>query len=372
MKIKEFGVETWINTYEKDCTYNLTNTCVGILSTETLVNLTQNPDMCWQDLKKITLDYGNVFGSKRLLSNISDLYEKANMENVAITHGAVGANALVMLSLINPDDEIITYLPIYEQHYSIPASIGAKVTKLYLKEENQWLPNLEELKEIITPKTKLICLNNPNNPTGAVIDENYLSEIVKIARKNDTYILCDEVYRGLTHNENNFTKSIFDLYEKGISTSSMSKTFSLPGLRLGWIVANENVIEKIKIQRTYHVISVGKINDYLACLALENKEKIVKNNLEICLENLEILDKWVNCEENVSYVKPNGGTTAFLKYNINMNSIEFCQKLQYETGLMLLPGDVMEMEKHLRLGYTGDKENLEKSLEIFSKWLKKF
>src|SRR5574344_321292 len=366
MKIKEFGVENWINTYEKDCKYNLTNTCVGILSVNDLLTLSnENIDT----INKMTLSYGEIFGTQRLRSAIAGLYKNANDENIAITHGAIGANSLTFLTLLEPGDKVITFLPIYQQHYSIPDSIGAKVTNLFLKEENNWLPNLEELKASITPDTKLICINNPNNPTGSIMDDFYLKELVKIADSCGAYILCDEVYRGLNHSGEPFTTSIFDLYDKAISTSSMSKTFSLPGLRLGWIVGPKDFIKKINQQRNYHVICVGKINDYLSSIALENKEKIIQNNLKICNENLEMLDNWIYSEPHITYKKPKGGTTAFLKYDINLPSKDLCLKLQKETGVMFLPGAVLEVENHLRIGYTGNKSELEKALNIFSNWL---
>lgn len=370
MKIKDFGVETWINNYEKDCKYNLSGTCVGILAVDDLIKMTPNPQKTLSEMLNIELGYGEVFGSLRLRNNIASLYDKASYENISIAHGAIGANSLAYLTLIEPDDEIVSILPVYEQHYSIPQSINAKVKKIFLKEENEWQIDLNELENSVTKRTKMICLNNPNNPTGALLKDEILDAVVEIARKNDAYILCDEVYRGLSHCGSPFSRSIFDIYEKGISTGSLSKTFSLPGLRLGWIAAPIDIIQKINVQRNYHVICVGRINDYLASIALENKDRIIKNNLSICEKHLKMLDDWVNSEPKISYVKPNAGTTAFLKYESNLSSKQLCLKLQKETGVMFLPGEVMEVGNHLRLGYTGDFEKTQKALEIFSDWLK--
>ena len=370
MKIKEFGVETWINNYEKDCKYNLSGTCVGILSVEDLIKMTDDFEKILAQILDIELGYGEVYGSLKLRNNIASLYETAEYQNISIAHGAIGANSLAYLTLIESGDEIVSVLPVYEQHYSIPESINAKVKKIFLKEENGWQIDLNELENSVTKRTKMICLNNPNNPTGALIDDEILDAIVEIARKNDAYILCDEVYRGLSHHGNPFSRSIFDIYEKGISTGSLSKTFSLPGLRLGWIAAPYEVIRKINVQRDYHVICVGRINDYLASIALENKDRIIKNNHSICKKHLEMLDDWVNSEPGITYVKPKAGTTAFLKYDMNLPSKDLCLKLQNETGVMFLPGEVMEVENHLRMGYTGDYKTTQKALEIFSDWLK--
>jgi len=370
MKIKDFGVETWINNYEKDCVYNLSGTCVGVLGVKDLISLAAEPEKVLEEMLDIELGYGEVFGTERLRNNIAGLYNNALEKNVSLAHGAIGANSLVYLTLIERGDKVVSILPVYEQHYSIPDSLGAEVKKVFLKEENDWQIDLNELEEAVTSDTKMICFNNPNNPTGALISDELMESVVEIARKNNAYILCDEVYRGLSHSGNPFSKSIFDIYEKGISVGSLSKTFSLPGLRLGWIVAPEDVIEKINVQRNYHVICVGRVNDFLASVALENEDKIISNNLSICKKGLRMLDDWVNSEEHISYVKPQAGTTAFLKYDMNIPSEELCLKLQRQTGVMFLPGAVMDVENHLRIGYTGNFEQTQKALDIFSDWLK--
>ncbi|WP_037961639.1 aminotransferase class I/II-fold pyridoxal phosphate-dependent enzyme, partial [Streptomyces violens] len=138
-------------------------------------------------------------------------------------------------TLVEPGDHIVAVVPTYQQHYSIPDSYGARVDHLTLREEHGWLPDLDELDRLVTPETKLIAVNNPNNPTGALIDAAGLTRIAKIADRVGAWVLCDEVYRGVDQDGDGFTASIADLYERGISTGSMSKPYSLAGLRLGWI-----------------------------------------------------------------------------------------------------------------------------------------
>src|SRR5262249_29780918 len=134
------------------------------------------------------------------------------------------------------------------------------------------------------------------------------------------------------------TASIVDLYEKGISTGSMSKTFSLAGLRLGWIVGPEEIRERVSIHRDYNTISVGMLNDHFATLALENRDKILARNRKVTRTNLEILSQWVENEPHIDWVKPKSGTTAFLKYNLPIPSYDFCLKLLERTGVLLTPG----------------------------------
>ncbi|TGR65737.1 aminotransferase [bacterium M00.F.Ca.ET.194.01.1.1] len=370
MKIRDFGVEIWMNKYETKCELNLAETCVESLTVAELLDMSGINDI-GQQLGPLKLTYGEIEGSVRLRTLVAGLYENQKVENVVITHGAIGANALVHQTLVERGDRVISVLPTYQQHYSIPESIGADTQILKLTEKNGFLPDLEELKKLATPGTKLIAINNPNNPTGSLMDRAYLEKIVEIARACDAWILCDEVYRG-TDQEGDLgmTASIADLYEKGISTASMSKTYSLAGLRLGWIVAPQELIHAVSIHRDYNTISVGMLDDHFAAIALENREKILARSHRITRTNLAILSDWVDGEPLISWVKPKSGTTALLKYDLPMSSEEFCVRLLERTGVMLTPGSAMDMEGYLRIGYSNGEEILREGLGRLSLFLK--
>lgn len=371
MKIRDFGVEIWMNKYETKCELNLAETCVESLTVAELLDMSGINDI-GEQLKPLKLTYGEIEGSMRLRSLVAALYEKQKLDNVVITHGAIGANALVHQTLVERGDRVISVLPTYQQHYSIPESIGADTQILKLTEATAFLPDLEELKKLATPGTKLIAINNPNNPTGSLMDRAYLTRIVEIARACGAWILCDEVYRG-TDQEGDLgmTASIADLYEKGISTGSMSKTYSLAGLRLGWIAAPSDLIHAVSIHRDYNTISVGMLDDHFAAIALENKDKILERSHRITRTNLAILSDWVDAEPLISWVKPKSGTTALLKYDLPVSSEEFCLRLLEETGVMLTPGSAMDMEGYLRIGYTNGEEVLREGLGRLSRFLKR-
>lgn len=359
MKIAPFKIEEWMNIYESSALYDLTTTCIKPLSLNDLP--------LEKDLFTKSLTYGDIEGSHRLKNAIKSLYYNAEYENITVTHGAIGANQLVFYSLLEKGDEVVSILPTYQQHYSIPESLGCKVNFYFLKEENEWLPDLEELDELITSKTKLLCLNNPNNPTGSVIPNIMLENIVEICKKKNVWILSDEVYRGLNLYGNHYSVSLFDIYDKGISVGSMSKTYSLPGVRVGWIVARDDLINEVNHQRQYNTISVSMIDDYVAAIALENRAKIEARNLEIMQQGFLTLAGWLKDNHNVDCVLPKGGTTVLLKYNKNVSSRNLCKNLQYKTGVALLPGETFEMEGYVRLGYCA--ENLKNALTIFSEYL---
>ena len=371
MQIDKFKVEEWFNKYEKDAVYDLADTCVEPLSINELLEISGNKDKNIEDVFNKKMTYGAIHGSERLKSGIASMYQNQSAENITITHGAIGANHLVIMTLVEKGDKVVSVVPTYQQHYSIPKAFGADVSMFFLKEKDNWLPNLEELEKTVGTDTKLICINNPNNPTGAVIPDEMLKNIVQIAKKSNAYILCDEVYRGLNHNRNPFSVSMADIYDKGISTGSLSKVFSLAGLRLGWICADTDIITKINSQREYNTISVGILDDYFASIAIENKEKIIKRNLEKIFIGKKILKNWADKNPDIRLVIPNGGTTAFIGYNKAITSEILCKKLQEETGIMILPGSTLELDGYLRIGYGNNFEQLKQALEIFSEWLSK-
>ncbi|MEO0974889.1 MAG: aminotransferase class I/II-fold pyridoxal phosphate-dependent enzyme, partial [Pseudomonadota bacterium] len=242
MHIDPFGVEIWMNEWETKCALNLAETCVESMTIAQLLELTGQSEHALSELLDMKMTYGAIEGSERLRTAIAALYAQQRAENVVLTHGTIGANMLVHRALVSSGDRVVAVVPTYQQHYSIPASLGAEVHKLWLREEDRWLPDLDRLRALTAGGARLIALTNPNNPTGALIPRAMLEEIATIARAADAWVLCDEVYRGTDQEGDGATASIADVYEKGVSTAGMSKAFSLAGLRVGWVTAPREVI----------------------------------------------------------------------------------------------------------------------------------
>lgn len=250
MKIKPFAVEEWMNALEVGAKYNIAETCVDSVSIDELFELTgENKDAFLQEFCSRRLTYGDIEGAPAFKEGICKLYKTISPDDIVPTHGATGANHHVFYSLIEPGDRVISIMPTYQQLYSIPESYGADLQIVNLSKDDGYLPDIEEIRKLAVPGTKMICINNPNNPTGALIDRAYMEQIISIARQVDAYILCDEVYRHLTQTDI-WCDSIADLYEKGISVSSMSKVFSLAGLRLGWIATHDKSVVKTCVRRS--------------------------------------------------------------------------------------------------------------------------
>ena len=371
MNIKPFLVEEWMNAYETGAKYNIAETCVDSVSLDELFALTgTDKESFLADFCQRRLTYGHIEGNPDFLNGVCRLYKTIRPENVVTTHGASGANHHVFYSLVNPGDRVISIMPTYQQLYSIPESYGAEVVLLHLKQENGYLPDLDALRALAVPGTKLICINNPNNPTGALVDTALLKEIVEIARSVGAWVLCDEVYRHLTQ-EDGWCESIVDLYEKGISVGSMSKVFSLAGLRLGWIATHDaDVVRACMSHRDYNHISCGVFDETVAGLALAHADALLERNRGIIRGNLAVLDAWMQREPRMRYTKPRAGTTALVYYDYDVPSYEFCEQMYHQTGAFVTPGDCFEAPHSFRIGYASDPQTLKDGLQAISDYLR--
>jgi len=372
MYIAPFGVEIWMNEFEQTCELNLAETCVESITMSELLTLCGRDEAALAEVLSFKMTYGDIEGSDRLRDAIAALYESQQRDNVLVAHGTIGANSLVHQALLSRGDKVISIVPTYQQHYSIPESVGADVHLLHLRPENDFLPDLDELRSMATPDTRLIAMTNPNNPTGSLMDRPMLEAVAEIARNTDAWVLSDEVYRGTDQEGQGMTASMADIYEKGISTAGMSKAYSLAGLRIGWLTGPTEVVEQVMIHRDYNTISVSMIDDHYAALALENYQAILGRSQEITRENLAILAEWVEGEPLISWVRPRSGTTALLKYELDLPSRDFCVQLLDETGVMFMPGSAMDMEGYVRIGYANNADVLRERLHRVSGFLAQY
>ncbi len=358
-----------MNRWETRCRYNLAETCVDSVTVAGLLGLAGlDPADLAAELAPMRLGYGAIEGSDRLRAAIAARYETVRPEGVIVAHGAIGANHLVYEALVEPGDVVVSVVPAYQQHVSVPESLGAEVRQVRLREAEGWRLDLDELADAARGAS-LVSITNPNNPTGALLDPTELAAIAAIAGRENAWILADEVYRGLDQDGPGTSPSFADLYPRTIAIGSMSKAFSLAGLRLGWVVAPPEVLEAVSRHRDYSVISVGMVDDLLAALALERADAMLARNRAIVRGNLAVLDGWVAEEPRISYVKPAAGTTALLRFDAPMSSELFCTRLLEAEGVLLVPGGAFDTEGVVRIGYANDPAVLTAGLERTSAFL---
>ncbi|NOR14618.1 MAG: aminotransferase class I/II-fold pyridoxal phosphate-dependent enzyme [Candidatus Aminicenantes bacterium] len=366
MKIELFQLERIESLWENTVEYNLSETGIHPFSLEELLDEAE-----MSKLHSIRLGYGQTNGSIELREAISSMYPGTDQDNILVTSGAIEANFITIWNLLDKGDEIVLMLPNYMQIWGVTRAFGIDVKPFYLKEELDWQPALNELRDLITSKTKMIAVCNPNNPTGAILSEDAMAEIVKLAREADAWLYADEIYRGAELNGVD-TPSFYGRTEKAIVTGGLSKAYALPGLRIGWIVAPHNTIADLWARRDYTTIATGILSNRIATLALqpEMRTKIVKRNRNMLNENLDVLTKWANQHENLfKFIPPQAGGMAFLRYNMKINSTELSTKIREEKSTFIVPGDCFGMDHRIRIGIGSERNYLSNALERISETL---
>ncbi|KAI0174985.1 pyridoxal phosphate-dependent transferase [Pestalotiopsis sp. NC0098] len=385
--IPPFDVEQWMDTYETwPDVSNIAETCCSSISVDELIQFNAEEGASPPIDFSARLGYGAIRGSDKLRKNVSQLYDGAAApESVVVFAGAISANYLVFYTLVGPGDHVICVYPTYQQLYTVPETLGAEVSLWKLEAQDNFIPDVKVLEKLVKSNTKMIVINNPNNPTGATIPKSTLEQIVEVARRHDIIVFSDEVYQPLFHSlEGDAPPSVLSLgYDKSVVTGSMSKAWALAGVRLGWVASRDKeMVEAIASARDYTTISVSQLDDQVAAYALSPavRPNLLSRNLALARKNLAILERFVEAHpRNVSWVKPTAGTTAFVQFKRSedgepVDDVAFCLDVLEKTKAFFLPGSKCfgngkDFKGHVRIGYVNETEVLEKALQALSTYL---
>jgi aspartate/methionine/tyrosine aminotransferase len=346
-----FVMERMMSKFEQSVDFNLSESGVHPMLLSEL--LADDPNFIGE-LLATELNYPHVNGIPALRENIAAMYTNATPENVLVTVGAIEANYLTVRTLLSEGDEIVIMLPNYMQIWGIAKNHGLKIKTFHLREENGWSPDLDELESVVSADTKLIAVCNPNNPTGKILSEDEMDRIVAIAEKLGAWILADEVYRGAERNSDKETKSFFGRYDKVVAMGSMSKAYGLPGLRVGWAVAPKETIDEIWARHEYVAISATMLSNKLTALALSNeaRPRIIARTRNYIREGFPVLQKWMDSHEGTfSLTPPEAAAIAFIRYDLDINSTEFTDRLMQEKSVLIVPGDHFGMDNFVRISF---------------------
>lgn len=369
MKIDVFKMERMQSTWENVVDYNLSESGVHPLNLKEMLT----PDEV-ASLTEVGLGYTQTNGTIPLREAIARLYPGISLEQILTTAGSSEANFLLMWSLIEPGDEVLFELPNYMQMGGLLRAFGAVVKPFTLRESLGWQPDLDEMRRLVTPKTKLIVLTNPNNPTGAVLTPEAMKGIVDLAAGAGAWILADEVYQG-AELAGDRTPSFWGSWEKTLVVNGLSKAYGLPGLRIGWIVGPEDVIKRTWPYHDYTTISPSALSDRLATIALspEKRERILGRTKSILNANFPALEGWLKGHGGLfRFLPPRAGAIVFARYALDVPSVELVERLIRDESVLVVPGDHFEMEGHLRFGYGSGGDYLLEALARIDRTLKKF
>jgi aspartate/methionine/tyrosine aminotransferase len=368
VKIEPFELERWQSVWENKVELNISESGVHPLTTAELV-----PDA--EQLKKI-LDVQQVYpqtnGSEELRTRIAELYPGAKIENVLVTSGGSEANYVSTWGLIEPGDEVVFMMPNYMQIAGLARGFGATVKPLWLRESLDWGINVDDLPRLVTGKTKIIAICNPSNPTGAVLREDMRTAILAAAEKVGAWVISDEVYRGAEF-DGEMAASLWGGYERVLVTAGLSKAYSLPGLRTGWVVGPPKMIEKLWSYHDYTSISPSMLTDRLASAALEPARRawILNRTRETVRANYPPLQQWLADHADIfSHVPPKAGAIAWAGLRDGRNSAQMAEELRVQKGVLLVAGEQMGMESFVRFGFGGDPGQLQKALGRIDEYLR--
>jgi len=366
MKIEIFEMERAQSLWENRVKYNLTESGVHPY---TLEEFLESDEI--EKLLSIRLGYGQTNGSEELREAISRLYPGTNLDNILVTNGSAEANFITIWQNLEPEDELILMLPNYMQIWGLARSFGIKVRPFHLREELKWGPDLDELKGLISPRTKMIAVCNPNNPTGAVLSKSEMKEIARLAEEADAWLYSDEVYQG-AELDGVETPTFWGLYDKVIVCCGLSKAYALPGLRIGWLVGPKKKIEEAWAYHDYTSISAGVLGNWVASLVLEpeRRKKALDRNRKILNENLAVLEDWIQKHKPLfELIPPRAGGVAFPRYNMKINSTELADKLLNEKSVFVVAGDFFGMDHYIRIGIGTEKDYFKAGLGLIDETL---
>ncbi len=366
MDIEIFELERTQSLWENTVEFNLTETGIHPF---TMSELLSGAELA--ELMDLRLGYGQTNGSIELRETISGMYPGTDRENIMVTSGSIEANFVALWTLLNPGDELLLMLPNYMQIWGAARGFGIDVKPFHLREDRDWQPDLDELRSLVGPKTKMIAICNPNNPTGAILSAEAMDEIVEIARDAGAWIFSDEVYRGAELNGQE-SASFYGRYERTFVTGGLSKAYALPGLRIGWLVGPHAEIAEVWKRRDYTTISTPIVSNNIAAIILQPDRRmaILRRNREILNTNLGVLTDWANSHTGMfSFRPPEAGGMVFMKYNLDINSTELVSKIRHEKSTFIVAGDCFGMDRRVRIGIGAETDYLARGLDRISETL---
>ena len=351
MKLEQFAMERMQSTYENLVEFNLSESGVHPLTPRELIEDAAGLD----GLLDQPLVYAQSNGTLDLRRAVAALYPGAGVDHIEVTNGGSEANFITTFNLVEPGDDVVMLVPNYMQTWGLARAFGGTIREWHLIEDaeaGRWRVDLAALEGLVSARTKLIVICNPNNPTGARLTATDLDGIARIADQHGAWILSDEIYRG-AEIDGVETASMWGRSPRAIITSGLSKAYGLPGLRIGWIVAPPELIAKLWSYHDYVTIAPGALSDLLARVALrpERRARLFERTQSILRRNLPLIEAWLRDAGGFRWITPEAGAIIYVHYDQAINSTTLANRLREEKSVLIVPGDHFGMDGYLRLGF---------------------
>jgi capreomycidine synthase len=322
-----------------------------------------------EDLDRVVFHDSRTLGGPEVREAVAARWAGGDVERVIVTHGATEANFLAMNALLEAGDEVVVLDPLYQQLYVIAEALGCRLVRLPLRFENGFVPDVAELRKLVGPRTKMIVVNFPHNPTGCTVTPEQQRELIDIAARNGTYLVWDGAFAELTYDQEPLPDpGLF--YERAVSFGTLSKAYGLPGLRLGWCLASPEVLSRFIRLRDYLTLHLSPLVELIAQRAISCGDLLLEPRRRQARVNRGLVEHWVRDQgDDVEWVKPAGGVCAFPRLRRVRDMGEFCRHLAQVERVLLVPGDCFGSPQHVRLGFGSSTRNLEEGLQRLSRAL---
>ena len=342
--LPDFRLETHFSRWEFKARYHMTASDAETMRMSDLLALADEQDR--ETWEKLILGYTETWGKPALRETIASTYQGLTSDDILCFAGAEEGLYCAMLALLETDDHAIITVPNYQSMETLPVSLCRQVSGVPLRAENNWALDIEDVKKALRPNTRLIAVNFPNNPTGAIAAQETFAELVELCKERNIHLFSDEVYRGLERDPAKQLPQAAELFDKGISLNVMSKAYGLPGLRIGWIACRDHdLLARMEKMKHYLSISNSAPSEILAVIALKARDQIISRNRALCDENLKLLGALFNEYPHLyQWQAPDGGCVGFARYLGKDGADEHCRQLVEEAGILLLSSSLFTSE----------------------------
>jgi aspartate/methionine/tyrosine aminotransferase len=366
MQIKPFRIEHYFGKYEFTAKYLLSNSDAESRTIKELLDLEPGAH---ERFLEHWCGYTESPGAPWLREAIAAVYKGIKPDDVLVVAAAEEGIFVLYHALAGPGDHVIVETPCYESSLEVARSTGAQVSEWPRSFETGWAHDVAALEKLIQPNTKVIYINTPHNPTGLLMPSAVFQQVIALAASRNIILFSDEVYRELEHDPAMRLPAACEAYEHAVSLGSMSKTYGLPGLRLGWLASRDpEIIRRCLEFKYYTTICSSAPSEFLTALALRHRELLVQRNLQIVLRNLRLLDAFIQPRPHLfEWVKPNASPIGFVKLRPQRDVLTFCEEVVHNSGVLLLPGTVYDQPRHIRFGF--GRKNMPESLAQFGAYL---
>jgi aspartate/methionine/tyrosine aminotransferase len=380
MQIKPFRIEQYFGKYEFKAKYLLSSSDAESRTIQELLDLepgahqrllehwcgyTESPGAPWLReaivgiYSQVGAQHGSAQGPRDLIKS----------DDVLVTAAAEEAIFVLYHALVGPADHVIVETPCYESALEVARSTGGQVAEWPRTFESGWAHDVAALEKLIRPNTKVIYINTPHNPTGLLMSSDVFQQVIALAASRNIILFSDEVYRELEHDPATRLPAACEAYEHAVSLGSMSKSYGLPGLRLGWLVSRDpEIIHRCLEFKYYTTICSSAPSEFLTAVALRHRQVLIQRNREIVMRNLPLLDAFFQQRSHLfAWIKPNASPIGFVHYKPHGDAHQFCEDVVRRAGVLLLPGTVYDQPSHIRFGF--GRKNMPESLAQLAAYL---